>query len=68
MENARREVGGACLHQRMAERSLCAGVSDLVAQEIDRELEQHQVSNQPTNQPTNQPIIAARAEEVLSTT
>ena len=45
LEHAQSEVGGACLNQRMAVRSLCDGVSNLVAQEFDRELEQHQVSS-----------------------
>ena len=53
LEHAQSEVGGACLNQRMAVRSLCDGVSNLVAQEFDRELEQHQVSSY-TPSPTNE--------------
>ena len=65
--NARRDVGDACLHQRMAVRSLCEGVSDLVGRfghqvgaQFGRALAQvinqviDQVIDQVINQGTNQ--------------
>ena len=42
LDHAQRDVGDACLRQRMAVRTICDGVSELVAREFDHELEQHQ--------------------------
>ena len=44
LKDAQASVSDACYDQRTAVRSLCEGVSGLVAREFDKELEAHQVS------------------------